>query len=98
MCNYTPLIGRGDDVKCVVCEGSGNGCDGAYDEFTTGNIDDTMSFVARRNKFSNIPSNRTNYGAANNRRSAVSREVGRRILDGWILLEAPCESCQMPLM
>eukprot|EP00554_Chaetoceros_debilis_P003697 CAMPEP_0194083328 /NCGR_PEP_ID=MMETSP0149-20130528/8975_1 /TAXON_ID=122233 /ORGANISM="Chaetoceros debilis, Strain MM31A-1" /LENGTH=1125 /DNA_ID=CAMNT_0038765709 /DNA_START=137 /DNA_END=3514 /DNA_ORIENTATION=+ len=98
MCNYTPLIGKGDDVKCVVCEGSGNGCDGAYDEFNTGNIADTMSFVARRNKFSNVPTNRMNHGAHNSRRSAVSREVGRRILDGWILLEAPCESCQMPLM
>ena len=29
-CNYSPLLGRGDIVQCVVCDGSGNGEDGAY--------------------------------------------------------------------
>jgi len=100
MCNFTPLICKGRDVECVVCEGTGNGMDGFYDEVSpAAMLDDTMSFVSRKNRFSQISS--ANRGGSHDhdaRRDAASREVGRRILSGWQLLESPCSSCQMPLM
>jgi len=100
MCNFTPLIFKGRAIKCVVCEGTGNGRDGFYDEISSqALLDDTMSFVSRRNRFNRISSaNRGSHNDANARRDAASREVGRRILDGWQLTESPCPSCQMPLM
>jgi len=99
MCNFTPLISKGNRIQCVVCEGSGNGKDGFYEEVSSDALlDETMSFVARRKNFS-IPSRSTNNVlTGNERRNAASREVGRRIMDGWLLLDRPCDECQMPLM
>ena len=100
MCNFTPLIFKGRSIKCVVCEGTGNGRDGFYDEISSqALLDDTMSFVSRRNRFNRISlANRGSHFDPNAMRSAASREVGRRILDGWQLTESACPSCQMPLM
>lgn len=100
MCSFTPLISKGRSIKCVVCEGTGSGRDGFYDEISSNALlDDTMSFVSRRNRFSRISlANRGGRNDANARRDIASREVGRRILDGWQLTESPCPSCQMPLM
>jgi len=100
MCNFTPLISKRGAVKCVVCEGSGNGRDGMYDEVSSHDVlDDTMSFVSKRNRFSRISlaprkeSNKNNGG-----HGLANREVGRRMMKGWQLLESPCPECQMPLM
>lgn len=97
MCNFTPLISKGKEVECVVCEGSGNGKDGFYDEIgSDALLDETMSFISRKNRFAF--SKNLGVGGGNGRRDAASREVGRRIMDGWQLLDRPCKDCQMPLM
>ncbi len=83
-------------MKCVVCDGCGDGRDGAYAEYAI-DVDDTMSFVSRRNRFSNIPSANGNHQHGS-RKNAMSKEVGRRILEGWVLSEKPCPTCQMPLL
>ena len=87
-------------MKCVVCEGSGSGRDGFYDEINSqAMLDDTMSFVSRRNRFSRISSaNKGGSHVPTTKHNAANREVGRRILDGWQLLDSPCPTCQMPLM
>jgi uncharacterized Zn finger protein (UPF0148 family) len=91
---------KGREIKCVVCEGSGNGRDGFYDEISSqALLDDTRSFVSRRNRFNRISSvNRGRQHVPTRTHDVASREIGRRILDGWQLTEAPCPSCQMPLM
>lgn len=98
MCNFTPLLSKGNQIECVVCEGSGNGKDGFYQEVSSDAIlDDTMSFISKRKHYTFPQSNR-NIDNSNDRRNAASREVGRRIMDGWLLLDRPCDECQMPLM
>lgn len=98
MCNFTPLLSKGNQIQCVVCEGSGNGKDGFYQEVSSDSLlDETMSFVSRRKHFS-LPKTNTKFDSRNERRNAASQEVGRRIMDGWLLLDRPCEECQMPLM
>jgi len=100
MCNFTPLISKGRFVKCVVCEGCGNGNDGFYNESSSDAVlDDTMSFVSKRNRFSRISNApRSGYDQGESKRDLASREVGRRMMEGWQLLESPCPSCKMPLM
>jgi len=100
MCNFTPLISKGNFVKCVVCEGCGNGNDGFYNESSSDAVlDDTMSFVSKRNRFSRISNaHRSGFDQGDRKRDLASREVGRRMLEGWQLCESPCPTCQMPLM
>jgi uncharacterized Zn finger protein (UPF0148 family) len=100
MCNFTPLISKGNFVECVVCEGCGNGKDGFYNESSSDAVlDDTMSFVSKRNRFSRISNGRhSGFDQGDRKRDNASREVGRRMLEGWQLCESPCPSCRMPLM
>lgn len=96
MCNFTPLITKGSAVKCVVCEGSGNGRDGFYNEGNSDAVlDDTRSFVSKRNRFNRIS---TSTAVSSPGRRVANKEVGRRMMDGWQLLDSPCSECQMPLM
>lgn len=95
MCNFTPLVGKKGVLQCVVCQGTGTGRDGFYDEIGSAAMhDETGSFISKRNRFKNInPSHKiTSHDAI------ASREVGRRILEGWQLSESPCPTCMKPLM
>lgn len=95
MCNFTPLVGKNGVFQCVVCQGTGNGRDGFYDEISSAAMhDETGSFISRRNRFNNI-----NPSSQFSKHDVVaSREVGKRILEGWQLSESPCPTCMKPLM
>lgn len=95
MCNFTPLVGKNGVMQCVVCQGTGTGRDGFYDEIGSAAMhDETGSFISKRNRFKNInPSNKISSHDA-----IASREVGKRILEGWQLSESPCPTCMKPLM
>lgn len=95
MCNFTPLVGKSGVSQCVVCQGTGSGRDGFYDEIASAAMhDETGSFISRRNRFQNI-----DRSIKFSKHDAVaSREVGKRILEGWQLSESPCPTCMKPLM
>lgn len=98
MCNFSPLLQDRNETHCVICEGSGNGEDGAY--AGDDNNDDysvTMSYAAKKSKYDNLNQNSEKVDFPRDRTSA-SKEVGRRILQGWQLLDSPCPSCMSPLM
>lgn len=95
MCNFTPLISKNGVIQCVVCQGSGTGRDGVYSSMGSGAIlDDTMSFVAKRNRFQQISQSQR----AAKHDVGASREIGRRLLSGWQLSDTPCPMCMKPLM
>lgn len=100
MCNFSPLLQDGDQTHCVICEGSGTGADGAYAKDDDNEIDyiDTMSFVEKKEKYETL-NNKSKKGVLSSSvRESGSKEVGRRILEGWQLLESPCPVCMNPLM
>mmetsp|Transcript_7310 Transcript_7310/g.8345 ORF Transcript_7310/g.8345 Transcript_7310/m.8345 type:complete len:1119 (+) Transcript_7310:178-3534(+) len=97
MCNFAPLISRGDTIECVVCEGSGNGDDGFYEEVNPDDIlDDTMSFIMKRKRYEKISTSMRRMNVDHSPES--SHEVGRRMKMGWVLHDAPCPACLMPLL
>merc|ERR1719491_651866 len=80
MCNFSPLLQDRNETHCVICEGSGNGEDGAY--AGDDNNDDysvTMSYAAKKSKYDNLNQNSEKVDFPRDRTSA-SKEVGRRIL------------------
>ncbi|KAL7538632.1 hypothetical protein ACHAXR_009768 [Thalassiosira sp. AJA248-18] len=74
-CNEMPLTNfyDGGQTSCVVCGGSGNGCDGAYENYKPDEV-------------------------VEEERALVSRELSRLLSMGWVLREALCEQCLMPLV
>ena len=98
MCNFSPIITKGDVTECVVCEGSGTGEDGAYEEVRPEDLmEETMSYINKKQRFQKISTSmrRVNFDSSHD---IASREVGRRMQLGWQLLESPCPSCLLPLM
>jgi hypothetical protein len=97
MCNFTPIIAKGDLAECVVCEGCGNGEDGAYlDTHPDDILDDTISFAEKKQQYEHFSSSMRRMNFDSN--EVGSREVGRRLQLGWQLLDSPCPACLMPLM
>ncbi len=97
MCNFTPLVTRGDVIECVVCEGCGNGEDGAYESVHPDDMwEETSSYLNKKQRYQKISTSmrRINFDPS----EGASREVGRRMQLGWQLSESPCPSCLMPLM
>jgi len=77
---------------------SGNGEDDVYtDDDNNDEFAETMSYVSKRGKNDNL--NHTSKKAETSQdRASASEEVGRRILEGWQLLDTPCPVCMSPLM
>eukprot|EP00559_Dactyliosolen_fragilissimus_P005882 CAMPEP_0184859864 /NCGR_PEP_ID=MMETSP0580-20130426/4834_1 /TAXON_ID=1118495 /ORGANISM="Dactyliosolen fragilissimus" /LENGTH=1227 /DNA_ID=CAMNT_0027356717 /DNA_START=26 /DNA_END=3709 /DNA_ORIENTATION=- len=80
-CKNTPILTKDAEHFCVVCRGSGNGEDGAYEN----SHQDTLPNSVKELDFES-------------KRNIVSREICKRMLDGWKLLDFPCPFCTMPLM
>lgn len=93
-----PLITKGDVTECVVCEGTGTGEDGAYEDMHPHDrMRETASYKMKKQRFLNITSSfrRVNFDVDYD---VASREVGRRMLSGWQLLESPCLTCHLPVL
>lgn len=109
-CHGFPLITNGSQNECMVCAGTGAGDDGIYSR----NEDNSSSkkgfpdpeFHLNRPKASEDPESvLSNSHAAHevqsefeSKRKLVSKEVGKRLLKGWTLLDKACPYCVMPLM
>ena len=113
-CHSSPVIAKAGKKECVVCGGCGNGLDGAYitvDDFLPASAPEPVvsdSSINRESKstptFSSPVSSPTAHTATEvqddfeSKRSMVSKEIGKRMVDGWTLLDVSCPTCVMPLM
>jgi uncharacterized Zn finger protein (UPF0148 family) len=113
-CQMSPLITKLGRTECVVCGGTGSGCDGVY--ASEQEDDDEMVDVDRLDPSvlpprdiltpyyeaaepeKNNPPSYVNQEEFEEKRDMVSKEIGKRMLLGWILLDASCPKCVMPLM
>ncbi|KAL3907954.1 MAG: hypothetical protein SGILL_008665, partial [Bacillariaceae sp.] len=113
-CEMSPLITKHGKTECVVCGGTGTGEDGVYmideveeeqPEFDITTIDpsilpdDIQLQVARSMEVveaTQLPD--VNSEDFAQKRDQVSKEIGKRMLMGWTLLDASCPHCVMPLM
>lgn len=111
-CEMSPLITKHGRRECVVCGGTGTGEDGVYvidemeeDEDKPIDIDTIDPELLPENISMNL-SKSAEEGALTyaphddfeQKRDIVSKEIGKRMLMGWTLLDASCPTCVMPLM
>jgi len=80
----------------VICEGSGSGEDGTYAN------NNSYKQVRETNNSQSMAIEKSYLGDKRKgsvvRRDSSEKEVGRRILQGWQLLDSPCPKCMSPLM
>ena len=103
-CHFSPLVAKKDKTECVVCGGTGNGLDGAY---ATDDEDE------KKDAGNDLPSSKPvadgvtpdagfvetyNEEEFAIQRELVSQEIGKRMMEGWLLIDASCLTCVMPLM
>jgi uncharacterized Zn finger protein (UPF0148 family) len=104
-CHLSPLVCKLGTKECVVCGGTGTGEDGVYiDEdaekpnviqpnmlpktYVYDNIDDDVLTYGKQDKHDDFEQ----------KREIVSKEIGKRMMMGWQLIDASCPRCIMPLM
>ncbi|KAG7337904.1 hypothetical protein IV203_022434 [Nitzschia inconspicua] len=111
-CEMSPLITKHGRRECVVCGGTGTGEDGVYaidetaededlpfdvttidPELLPENASMTLSKYSQEGALSYTP-----HDDFEEKRDMVSKEIGKRMLMGWTLLDASCPTCVMPLM
>lgn len=103
-CEFTPLMQLFDGPKeCVVCSGSGSGTDGCYavtaDDPEVAQVEQEEEPEQKPEADEAVVSPVDMSEEEFERKHAiVSREIGRRMLEGWKLLDTPCSECVMPLM
>jgi len=112
-CQKSPLLKKGRIEECVVCGGSGNGVDGVYVETlslsaTSEDGDYDAPVVLSPNNDGREPKAETTSLAPKSvqqihedfevKREKVSKEIGKRMLQGWTLLDMSCPKCVMPLL
>jgi uncharacterized Zn finger protein (UPF0148 family) len=113
-CEMSPLITKHGKKECVVCGGVGSGIDGVYaidefeeddEQFDITTIDpsflpeDIQLQVAKslEGMEPDLPP-AIEEDDFDKKRDEVSREIGKRLMMGWTLLDASCPHCVMPLM
>jgi uncharacterized Zn finger protein (UPF0148 family) len=110
-CHGFPLITNGTQNECMVCAGSGTGFDGIYSqsegsvsskkvfpdpEYHLNKPKESQSFDKVQTD-SHVPRHEAE-SDFESKRKLVSKEVGKRLLKGWTLLDKACPYCVMPLM
>lgn len=110
-CENSPLVIKDNKKECVVCGGCGNGKDGVYaltamsaddeDDDETTLYDSSIGF--KKEYASGVGSVSTYtikelHDDFETKRDMVSKEIGKRMLQGWTLMDASCPHCVMPLM
>lgn len=113
-CEMSPLITKHGRRECVVCGGTGTGEDGVYAVDEEDEEDDDLPVdvatidpeLLPENMSMNLNKSVEENGALTfafeddfeQKRDLVSKEIGKRMLMGWNLLDASCPTCVMPLM
>ena len=108
-CHNSPLIAKGGIKECVVCGGCGQGDDGIYatksmdeDENELDDGNGAVEVIESKKVFDENTVAEQTLAEINedfeSKRNMVSKEIGRRMLDGWTLMDASCPKCVMPLM
>jgi uncharacterized Zn finger protein (UPF0148 family) len=100
-CRHSPIVEKSGKMECVVCGGTGNGRDGVYavKSSTTEEDDDDDDVVVAPPLDLDGP---RGGGLVSNdfeaKRHLVSQEIGKKMIEGWLLLDLSCPNCVMPLM
>jgi uncharacterized Zn finger protein (UPF0148 family) len=114
-CQMSPLITKLGRTECVVCGGTGDGCDGVYASEQEDDVEMvdivhldptllpprdilTRDFVTEEHDSNDHPTFYGNQEQFEEHRDMVSKEIGKRMLLGWTLVDASCPKCVMPLM
>jgi uncharacterized Zn finger protein (UPF0148 family) len=108
-CEASPLITKNGRTECAVCGGCGNGEDGVYaaEDFEDVPINITtidpelMPYdvnMKLSRSFGDEVRSLGNDEDFDKKRDMVSKEIGKRMLLGWTLMDASCPDCVMPLM
>jgi uncharacterized Zn finger protein (UPF0148 family) len=142
-CQRSPLLTNGGRVECVVCGGSGNGKDGAYDNLQQEETNESCTLSSSNENYATTHASTTGASQAfaheelnlsslrrpgeqghmnalgtayptertkieisaqqihedfEEKRLVVSKEIGKRMLQGWTLLDMSCPNCVMPLL
>jgi uncharacterized Zn finger protein (UPF0148 family) len=110
-CESSPLLCKHATKMCVVCGGDGSGTNGAYslvddDEM---DFDDDIDDDMTKDSTIRPPLEISTYGAiapvaveidaSETKRNMVCKSlIGKRMLEGWTLIDMACPHCVMPLM
>lgn len=102
-CHMTPLVTHMGRTECVVCGGTGNGKDGVYCKEVTKNEPAAMAAMPPSIKAAVSEAEELIFGLETEedfekKRAIYSKEIGKRMLLGWILVDSSCPKCVMPLM
>lgn len=112
-CYNSPLIEKNGCKECVVCGGSGSGKDGVYEapeeRENDANATDEPSQVPASVAKSMATSNKKEILAQDwlgngqeekfeQMREIYSKEIGKKMLMGWKLVDSSCPKCVMPMM
>ena len=113
-CHNCPLLSKSGTTYCVVCGGSGNGLDGAYKEELTKelNAEYKLPSIGRLSYNPLLPSSlsttlptssHTDQSSIQtdkptSQREDVRKEISKKILQGFKLLDMTCPTCEMPLL
>ena len=110
-CHGFPLITKDSHTECMVCAGTGSRADGIYsqseiDSASKKGFPDPEFHLNRpkaSKKSEHIASNshppaQELQSDFESKRKIVSKEVGKRLLKGWTLLDKACPYCVMPIM
>ncbi|GAX11365.1 hypothetical protein FisN_22Lh035 [Fistulifera solaris] len=110
-CYGFPLITNGTQNECMVCAGTGTGFDGIYRQ-NEGSVSSKKGFPDPEYHLNKPKESQSSDKVQSDshifrneaesdfesKRKLVSKEVGKRLLKGWTLLDKACPYCVMPLM
>ena len=106
-CEGFLLLSDGKVKRCAICGGSGSGTDGVYaatKEATLRKVGpneretEEESFDRVNSPLSPTMSLKELQEDFDTKRDKVSKEIGKRMMKGWTLLDMTCPHCVMPLM
>eukprot|EP00980_Cylindrotheca_fusiformis_P029017 scaffold22696_cov118-Cylindrotheca_fusiformis.AAC.11 len=106
-CEHSPLIMKRNQKECVVCGGCGDGTDGAYAKSGSMDSEDddeqpedsvAQTYVTSTQTLASNPALQHLQSDFETKRDMVSREIGKKMAEGWTLLDGTCQTCVMPMM
>jgi hypothetical protein len=106
-CEHSPLIMKRTKKECVVCGGCGDGTDGSYAPSGSMDSDDdneqneqsvAPTYFTSTQSLASNPALKHLQTDFESKRDMVSREIGKKMGEGWTLLDGTCQTCVMPLM
>jgi len=106
-CHESPLIEKNGRKECVVCGGSGSGTDGVFvtleEEENVSATPTSLPPLVAKSMACDDYAEEEWLGNGHEvefekKREFYSKEIGKRMLMGWMLVDSSCPNCIMPLM